>query len=158
MSDEVMGDEVYQPDGSEVQDDEGVLEPADTLIDRGLDQALDEGYSPPERPWAVERFGLTASEQRRGETLEQRLAEELPEVAAPEGDDIGDVPGDNGEPRDAEVGDARAGRLVGLDGGFPPGADDVFGWDVGIAGGAASAEEAAVHVIPDPEEYNLETR
>jgi hypothetical protein len=49
---------------------------------------------------------------------------------------------------DDEVGDDRAGRLVAPDDGV--GEDDeeeLFGREVGIDGGAASAEEAAVHVI-----------
>ena len=75
MSDELMGDEVYQPDRSEVQDDAGLMDPEDTLNDRGINPALDEGYSPPEKPMEVNRFGTTASEQRRGESLEQRLSE-----------------------------------------------------------------------------------
>ena len=31
-------------------DDETQLQPGDTLIDRGVDDVLDEGFSPPERP------------------------------------------------------------------------------------------------------------
>jgi hypothetical protein len=52
--------------------------------------------------------------------------------------------------RYSEVGDERAGRLVDPDEGL--GADlekDLLGTDVGIDEGAASAEEAAVHIIPD---------
>ncbi len=35
-------------------DDEDQLQPEDTLLDRGEDDVLDEGYSPPERPLAME--------------------------------------------------------------------------------------------------------
>ena len=55
-------------------------------------------------------------------------------------------------PQRNEVGRARAGRLVAPDRGF--GADveaDLVADDVGIDGGAASAEEAAVHIIDDEE-------
>jgi hypothetical protein len=160
MSDEMWANEVYQPDGSEVQDDCAVLDPEDTLDDRGIRPAIDEGYSPPERPLAVERFGVTGSEQRRGESLEQRLAEEVPDVGEPPGDGLGDLPGGNGELIDREVGDARSGRLMGTDEGVPHGAeqaDDIAAYDVGIAGGAASAEEAAMRIVeegqePGPEE------
>lgn len=156
MSDELMGDEVYQPDRSEVQDDAGLMDPEDTLNDRGINPALDEGYSPPEKPMEVNRFGTTASEQRRGESLEQRLSEEEPDVSEPPGNGIGDLPGGDGEPlREDEVGDTRTGRLVGSDEGYPHGfgqQDDMIAEDVGISGGAASAEEAAVHTIPEPEE------
>lgn len=148
MSDEaLMGDQVYQPDGSEVQDDIGPLEPEDTLEDRGLDSALDEGYAPPERPLGVRRHGVTAAEQRVRESLDQRLAEELPEVAAPDGDGIGDCYGTDGEPLDPEAGEVRTGRLV-LSAGSR---SDLIAEDVGISGGAASAEEAAMHTTDDPE-------
>ncbi len=155
MSDELMGDEVYQPqpqDSGEVQDDVAVLDPQDTLDNRGVDPAIDEGYSPPERPIEV-RTGITATEQRRGESLDQRLSEEEPEITLPDWDGIGDLAGGDGEPLDSEVGDARAGRLISYDEGVPRDPDDVddrLAFDAGIAGGAASAEEAAVHVIEAP--------
>jgi hypothetical protein len=151
--DELMGDEVYQPDDSEVQDDEGVLEPEDTLDDRGVDSAFDEGYSPPERPLGATHHGVTAAEQRAGEPLDLRLSEEEPELGVEEGDGIGDYP-DNGEPIDPEAGRSRSGRLVSHDPGVPlePGEDaDLWASDVGIDGGAASAEEAAMHLVDDPE-------
>ncbi|MER5493609.1 DUF5709 domain-containing protein [Streptomyces sp. LE64] len=146
------GDDVYQPDGSEVQDDEGLLDAADTLVRDGVDDPLDRGYSPPDRPHAVDRDDLTFTDQLRGETLEQRLAEELPDVRVPEGDGVGDTTDTDGEPRDAEVGRVRAGRLVAPDEGAhenPVG--DLIASDVGIDGAAASAEEAAVHLV-DPED------
>lgn len=150
MTDETMGDDVYQPDGSEVQDDAGVLDASDTLDYRAGTEALDEGYSPPERPWAVEQTGVTAAEAQRGETLDERLAEEVPDIGVPEGDDLGDSEDTDGELVDDEVGDVRAGRLVATDEGFGEDADEeLYATDEGIDGGAASAEEAAVHVI-DP--------
>jgi hypothetical protein len=151
--DELRGDQVYQPDGSEVQDDEGVLDPEDTLDDRGVDSALDEGYSPPERPLASDRYGVTAAEQRAGETLDQYLAAEEPDIPQIWGDGIGDLDED-GEPVDPEAGVQRSGRLVSHDAGLPLEAgDDADLWaeDVGIDGGAASAEEAAMHVTDDPQ-------
>ncbi|MQS15521.1 hypothetical protein F7Q99_25430 [Streptomyces kaniharaensis] len=148
MSDEaLMGDQVYQPDGSEVQDDVGPLEAQDTLDDRGLESALDEGYAPPERPLAVERHGVTAAEQRVRESLERRLSAELPEVVSPEGDGIGDTSGTDGEPIDTEAGEIRTGRLIASFGSR----SDLIAEDVGICGGAATAEEAAMHTTDDPE-------
>ncbi|MGW1024576.1 DUF5709 domain-containing protein [Streptomyces sp. NPDC002577] len=144
------GDDVYQPDGSEVQDDEGLLDAEDTLIDEGVRDPFDEGYSPPERPRAVESTGVTAAEQQHGETLDERLAKELPDVAPPEGDDIGDTWDTDGEVLDNEVGGARAGRLVAPDEGVRE--DDeshLIAFDVGIDGAAASAEEAAMHVVEE---------
>jgi hypothetical protein len=147
-----MGDDVYQPDGSEIREDSGPLEPEDTLLDRGLDQALDEGYSPPERPLAVEDTGTTAGEQRAGESLDERLRRERPDQPVPSGDGLGDAADTDGELLDPEAGERRSGRLVGPDEGTRSQRDGVTGQDVGIDGGAASAEEAAVHVVPDPEE------
>ena len=50
------------------------------------------------------------------------------------------------------MGRARAGRLVAPDKGFGEDLEaDLVADDVGIDGGAASAEEAAVHIIDDEE-------
>ncbi|MFE9120119.1 DUF5709 domain-containing protein [Streptomyces sp. NPDC007172] len=151
---EAWGDEVYQPDGSEVQDDEGLLGAEDTLDD-GPPDPLDVGYSPPERPWAVERAGVTAAGRLRGDSLEQRLSDEVAEVSEADGDGMGDTWDTDGEPRDNEVGGARAGRLVAPDEGAHP--DDetrMLATDVGIDGAAASAEEAAMHIVDeDDTEY-----
>jgi hypothetical protein len=154
MTDEAMGDDVYQPDGSEVQDDAGLLDASDTLDYRGGDEALDEGYSPPERPWAVEHTGVTASERQRGESLDERLSEEVPDIGDPQGDGIGDTWDTDGELIDEEVGGERAGRLVAPDEGSHENTEsDLFASDRGLDGAGASAEEAAMHVIPDSETY-----
>lgn len=42
---------------------------------------LEEGIEPPERWAEADKFGVTAAEQRRGETLDQRLAQEEPDPA-----------------------------------------------------------------------------
>ncbi|MFF8959765.1 DUF5709 domain-containing protein [Streptomyces sp. NPDC014894] len=152
--DDAMGDEVYQPqtpDDNEVPEDVGILDSEDTLVNRGADP-YDEGWSPPERPLGVDHTGTTAREQREGETLDQRLAEELPETwdRPPDGDGIGDASDTDGEPLDDEVGDRRAGRLVAPDeGAHEDDEKDLLARDEGIAGAAASAEEAAMHVVPD---------
>ncbi|MFG2357874.1 DUF5709 domain-containing protein [Streptomyces sp. NPDC048521] len=145
-----MGDDVYQPDGSDVQDDAGLLDASDTLDYRAGEEALDEGYSPPERPWGVQHTGVTAAERLRGESLDERLAEEVPDVAVPLGDGIGDTWDTDGELLDAEVGDARAGRLVAPDEGLPTNArTGLAAWDVGLDGAGASAEEAAMHLTSE---------
>ncbi|MFJ1706066.1 DUF5709 domain-containing protein [Kitasatospora sp. NPDC088346] len=150
-TDDARGDDVYQPDGSEVTDDTGVLDAEDTLLDRGADP-YDEGWSPPERPLAVERFGTTGNEQAEGQTLDRRLAEELPDPALGDltetTDGLGDASDTDGELVDDEVGDSRAGRLVAPDGRR----GGMFASDIGIDGAAASAEEAAVHVVRDGED------
>ncbi|MYX45191.1 hypothetical protein GTW59_29650, partial [Streptomyces sp. SID89] len=107
-----------------------------------------------ERPWAVEHTGVTAAEGRQGETLDQRLAEELPDLAAPDGDGIGDYDGGDGELLDDEVGAARSGRLVAPDEGAHEDEESALvATDVGIDGAAASAEEAAVHVVDEDTLY-----
>ncbi|MFV8183785.1 MULTISPECIES: DUF5709 domain-containing protein [unclassified Streptomyces] len=142
------GDDVYQPDGSEIQEDSGLLDVEDTLDDDGVDDPLDRGWSPPERPWAVERDDVTAAERRHGETLEQRLAEELPELVMSDGDGIGDCDGSDGELLDDEVGATRSGRLVAPDEGVHEDEESaLIATDVGIDGAAASAEEAAMHIV-----------
>ncbi|ORT58057.1 DUF5709 domain-containing protein [Streptomyces sp. CB03238] len=148
-----MGDEVYQP-VAEDREDTGILDPEDTLSDREADP-YDEGWSPPERPLAVDHIGTTAREQRERESLDQRLNEELPDTtqAAETADlsnGIGDLPGGDGEPIDDQVGRDRSGRLVAPDEGVRADDEkDVVARDVGIAGAAASAEEAAMHTVPD---------
>ncbi|MFJ2418692.1 DUF5709 domain-containing protein [Streptomyces brevispora] len=147
MKDAALGDEVYQPQQPEASDPADLLDAEDTLDSRGPADVLDEGYSPPERPWAVEDRGTTASEQHSGEALEGRLARELPEITDTPGDGVGDMPDGDGEPWDDEVGTVRAGRLTReLDRNDP---DTMAGEDVGVDGAAASAEEAAMHVVLD---------
>ncbi|MFE9438770.1 DUF5709 domain-containing protein [Streptomyces sp. NPDC006602] len=144
------GDDVYQPDRSEIQDDAGLLDAEDTLENDGVGDPLDRGWSPPERPWAVEHSGVTAAERRHGETLDQRLAEELPDPTAPDGDGIGDCEDTDGEPLDNEVGSARSGRLVAPDEGVHEDEESALvATDVGIDGAAASAEEAAMHIVDE---------
>ena len=110
---------------------------------------------------------MTAEEQHRDETIDERIRQEVPDPASAYG-----APDNESGPRrrrpdrrrrprqhraeddwlgDGEVGDARAGRLVAPDEGS--GYDDekdLVGEDVGIDGAGASAEEAAVHVIEEP--------
>jgi hypothetical protein len=153
MSDDARGDDVYQP----TNDDTGnppddAFDPENVLDERSLDDTMEEGYSPPERPLAVEDFGTTQEEQESGESLDDQLAREVPDVAVPAGDDTGDLPGGTGEPVDDQAGAARTGRLVASEPGPGSAAADLEAEDVGIDGGAASAEEAAVHTIPETDE------
>jgi hypothetical protein len=138
------------------EDDEGLLPPDESLDPDELDDDFDElGYSPLDRPSGNLSWGFTAREARTSEPLPARLARELPDVGAEldedEGDGLGDVIDTDGELRDDEVGSARAGRLVWAE---PESRDpeaEYWASDVGIDGGAASAEEAAVHVIDTDE-------
>lgn len=135
-------------DPDEVDDDVfEQLDELDTLDTRGPADPLDEGYSPPERAWAVDDWGTTPREEAEGEGLDRRLARELPESwGDEEGDGLGDESDTDGELRDDEVGDLRAGRLVTAE---DDGDGELDAQDVGVDGAAASAEEAAVHVVDD---------
>jgi hypothetical protein len=143
----------YGTDGTDPEEASGVLEPEDTLEDtHGVRDVLDTGWSPAERPWAVNDWGTTEAEESAGESLDGRLARELPDGSADEGDGLGDTPDTDGELLDDEVGDVRAGRLVDAgDGGTADDDEELWAQDEGIDGAASSAEEAAVHVVRDPE-------
>jgi len=152
-------------------DDEDQLQAEDTLDDRGVDDVLDEGYSPPEHPRGVNAFGTTAAEQRQGESLEQRLAHEVPDPANafedPDtdsytldtyalgsdlagGDDPDAIAAEDDFLGDGEVGNRRSGRLMAPDQGAHEDAEsDMVAYDAGIDGGGSSAEEAAMHIIDD---------
>jgi hypothetical protein len=125
--------EATMPEESEQLDQ---LQSDQTLIDRGVDDVLDEGYVAPDHWSPAQGFGNTTAEMRQGERLDDRLAQEEPELAPRE---VAPWNPDPDEKR--EVGNKRAGRLL-ADG-------EVLGHEVGIDGGAASAEEAAMHVIDD---------
>ena len=125
------------------------LQPDDTLLDRGVSDVLEEGYIAPDDWSPAEGFGNTADEMRQGETLEMRMKQEAPDIAPVE------VPSWRDDPYERrEVGRKRAGRLVDANHGYDALDVDaeVYGEDVGIDGGAASAEEAAMHVIDDFDE------
>jgi hypothetical protein len=156
-------------------DDYEVQEPSDSLSpDPGYDP-LDRGVAPPERWSAGMRYGVTADEQADGETLDELLAEEEPDdtadltedalADADEDDDLDDLE-DVDEDEDAgdedvdgllldDGPDPRAGRLVAEDeGAHPDEEEDLVANDAGFAGGAASAEEAAVHVVEE-DDYDI---
>lgn len=75
-SDAILGPEGYG------EDDNGQLQQEDTLIEPAGDDKVDEGYEPPQQWSAAERHGNTVDEQREGETLDQRLAQERPDEPA----------------------------------------------------------------------------
>lgn len=140
MSSATFDDEV----GAETSSDERGADLQSILGDDGdADEMLDTSYSPPERE---------PHNPFDSETFDQRLADESPEVwaGAEDGDGIGDQPDSEGELRDREVGDARAGRLCAGSYG-----DDVFADDCGVDGGAATAEEAAMHIVSEDDDGAL---
>jgi len=144
-------------------EDYQVLDASDTLDGEPGDDPLDRGVAPPERWSAGMRFGSTADEQESGESLDQLLAEEEPDTA-PDIDDerFEDIAGDE-DAGDEDVDgllldegpDPRAGRLVAEDEGAHPDYEaDLVARDAGIDGGAATAEEAAMHVV-DEDDYDI---
>ena len=168
---ESTGSKDFEAMGTYSLDDEDQLQPEDTLDDRGVDDLLDEGYSPPERPRGVDAFGTTAAEQRQGESIEQRLGHEMPDPASafedPDagsytldryaldsdlvgGDDPDAIAAEDDFLGDGEVGDRRSGRLIAPDQGAHEDTEAAMvAYDAGIDGGGSSAEEAAMHIIDD---------
>jgi len=148
-------------ESSDLEDYE-VKDASDTLSGNPGDDPLDRGVAPPERWSAAMKFGSTADELQAGESLDQLLAEEEPDAALDLDDDLPEG-GEDDEDEDEDEADEyvdglllddgpdpRAGRLVAEDeGAHPDDEADLVAYDVGIDGGAASAEEAAVHVVED---------
>jgi hypothetical protein len=106
------------------------LESEQHLAAPGDRDALDAGYSPPDRPYLAEEDEVTARGMREGDSLDERLRRER-------GDDSVDAD------RSGRIGIADEGAALETP-------DAMDGVDVGIDGGAASAEEAAVHTVDDP--------
>lgn len=132
--------EIYGDYSVDDEDQPGNLE---DLGDADVADELDRGYSPPERYSAGQGYGNTPWEEEHRETIDQRLAQEEPDQDpyAAVDDEVVD---------DGEVGDKRAGRLVDPDRGWGEDTEkDLVGDDVGIDGAAASAEEAAMHIVED---------
>ena len=132
--------------------DPALLSPEESLDDDELGD-IEAGYSPVERPLGSTAWGTTERELGTREDLTHRLArEESDQTADDDTDGLGDSSDTDGELIDDEVGDARAGRLVASDLDELDSRSDLWAEDIGIDEGAASAEEAAVHVVPEDEE------
>jgi hypothetical protein len=164
MMDHIQKKEPTMPDETRHEsadlEDYSVQEPSDSLTGEpgeAGDDPLDRGVIPPERWSAGIRYGTTADEQDEGESLDQLLAEEEPDTASDVDDELPEDRDDDDEAEEYLDGlllddgpDPRAGRLVAEDeGAHPDDEEDLVARDVGIDGGAASAEEAAVHVVED---------
>jgi hypothetical protein len=144
-------------------EDYDVEDASDTLTGDPGDDPLDRGVAAPERWSAGMRFGTTAGEQQGGESLDALLAEEEPDTPADlDDEDPEDFAGDPDVADEDLDGlllddgpDPRAGRLVADDEGAHPDTEaDLVAHDTGIDGGAASAEEAAVHVV-DEDDHDI---
>jgi hypothetical protein len=131
-----FGDSVYEGGVEDAED----MDPAENLTGDGTLESLDEPeetrWDPPDHePKAATRWGTTLEEQREGEPLDLRLAQEEPDFGAE------DYSGSDPD---------RAGRLVQPDEGAHPDIEsDAVATDVGRAGFAASAEEAAMHLVDE---------
>jgi hypothetical protein len=112
-------------------------------------------------PVALDEFGTTPEEQRRGEPLAARLVREEPDTAPqPTGPDMSE-PQPVDPNTDSQVSmyerngtdpatGGRVGRLVQPDqGGREDTEPDEIAVDAGTSGGGASAEELAIHEVPD---------
>jgi hypothetical protein len=132
-------------------EDYEVDDASDTLEGNPGDDPLDRGVITPER-WSA---GIRTAGER--ESLDQLLAEEEPDTPFDVDDDLPEDRDDDDEADEYLDGlllddgpDPRAGRLVAEDeGAHADEEEDLVARDVGIDGGAASAEEAAVHVVAD---------
>jgi hypothetical protein len=137
--------------GYSVDDETQPQGTGDSLVDddRGLDEPLDEGYSPPEKWSAAQGFGNTPYEEAVGEALDRRVAQEVPETDPYDETEREPGPAEAGDPA-VEAGAERAGRLVEPDEGVHTDTDQApLAADVGIDGAGAGAEEAAVHVTDE---------
>ncbi|GMA32266.1 DUF5709 domain-containing protein [Litorihabitans aurantiacus] len=133
MTEHLDPEQVAEPDGDQ-------LSAGDTLDDAPVADPLDESYSPPDRD-SRSHWGETALEEQTAQPLADRLAQEEP--------DLWDAP-EAGRESD------RAGRLE--ESGDAGRAQDAWARDAGVAGGAAGAEEAAVHTTSLEELQAVEDR
>lgn len=137
--------------------DSEVLDANDTLIGDPGDDPLDRGVAAPDRWSAGVRYALRGEED--SESLDELLSEEEPDDTVDDADGSRDENAPEGDAERLERGydpAPRAGRLVSPDGDgdnvtdtFVDSEADAVARDAGIDGGAASAEEAAVHVIDE---------
>lgn len=115
------------------------FDPVENLLGDDPDEVMQTGYNPPDREPHSLKDLTTAADQLSGQSVDDYLAQEEPEVTT----------------ADATAGpaDPRAGRLVTSEENL---AHDVVpdgvATDVGPAGYASSAEEAAVHIVAEPDD------
>ena len=141
-------------------EDYQVLDGSDTLDGNPGDDPLDRGVAAPDRWSAGLRYALRGEEE--SESLDELLAEEEPDESDDPDEDSWD---ENATEQDVarlsrdDGADSRAGRLVARDEDTDDISDTLLDWeaeqvarDTGIDGGGATAEEAAMHVIGDPDD------
>jgi hypothetical protein len=142
-------------------EDYEVLDANDTLDGNPGDDPLDRGVAAPERWSAGLKYALKGEEDE--ESLDDLLSEEEPDITDTDDDDSRDENETDAEVKRLDRGDdpdPRAGRLAAAEADVYGGDDDVpavqdgelLATDTGIDGGGASAEEAAIHVVDDPDQ------
>ena len=145
---------------SEDLEDYEVLDANDTLDGNPGDDPLDRGVVTPDHWSAGVQYALKGEED--SESLDELLAEEEPDDTVDDDEESWDENETSADvtrlERDDDP-DPRAGRLAATEADVYGSDDDdvravqdgeLLATDTGIDGGAASAEEAAVHVIDDP--------
>jgi hypothetical protein len=147
------------PHESEDLEDYEVEDSTDTLSGAPGDDPLDRGVVPPER-WSG---AIRRGDGDDRESLDELLAEEEPDTPFDVDDEALEDLEDDEDAGDEDVDglllddgpDPRAGRLVAPDeGSRPVDVTDLLARDVGIDGGAATAEEAAMHVVEE-DDYDI---
>lgn len=137
-------------DPGSVFEDEGIPDLQDGTPGQQLAVDPQEMPLPTDAPAAVENFGVTASEQRAGEPLAERLKQEEPDFGEQlrrPGHAQGD-PGGGSEPSWPQSEPYAVGRLVAPDHGLGEDTEaQALAEDYGADGGGFSAEEAAVHMM-----------
>lgn len=111
------------------------LDTNESLTGDNTQDPLDAGFNPPDRDpkrW----MGDTEDETRGGESLDDKLAEEEPDVTE------ADIDAADEQPRTGRLMSTTSGSLEDVD-------PDEVAIDVGPDGQASSAEEAAMHVLDD---------
>ncbi|HSR23150.1 MAG TPA: DUF5709 domain-containing protein [Candidatus Eisenbacteria bacterium] len=156
-------------------DHDRLVETPESLRDEDPEaMPLDRGLEAGDRPAAAERFGTTPREEAQGQSLDDRLSEERPDVGAHDpmddvvasnpdafpttggpdtrgGDDFVALGEDVSPDDEQQAGDVGVvGRVVEPDEGAHADTEkDAVARDVGRDGGDRSAEESALHVEPD---------
>lgn len=143
------------PDKAEQLD----LQPEEMLLDTGVDDMLDGGYDVPEHYSAGQGFGNTPAEMVEGESLEQRLAQEVPDVSE---DDLPTSAAADGVTEDLDelleenlddggmAGDDLVVRLIEPNEGIGEDTEAQLLGDAVSDSAEQSAEEAAIHVVDRP--------
>jgi len=163
-----MTDTHREPQPEQDLDGDRMVETTESLRDDDPEvMPMDRGIEATDRPLGAEKFGTTHAEAVQGESLDDRLAQEVPDTgehdpvedivaAAPQtfapdevqaGQTDEQVLGDAYGPPDRGDDGAPVGRIVEPDEGAHTDTEkDVIATDVGRDGGATSAEETALHV------------